>query len=1497
LGRGTAGKAPGAFRLTFTRPSPALGRPQGLRLDTFRSETEVVRKNGEIRQVRSPQAFADVVVLTPHSYAVRYYLPSAVGPSKVDGVYPVSGDPFVTWIFDQTYNGPEDPSELVVTEQRAAESRTWSYFYQPQAKAWKLTYPGPLRTEVGTWGLENGLWVRRIITGSPITEVLRTENRFAMQSFLGVTNQFLVSSTQGFGPDAHTTTYSYYPQGLINGTFLPLRHVFHPDGSWEGYTYDSAGRVSERRQPVGDSPTNAPDSLLRVTSYHYGPGPVAGSGDDGSVEPDVARRIDETVQGTLVSRRYAILLPGERRDITCTTPAAAWNDAANLVTVTRYFTQGGNKGRVASIRKPDGMMSLFDYIPSADAARQTNTVRTGQANAAGTDIVAGTATTLVQGKVGQLLSRTVQDIATATILERDLFENFDEFDRARLVTHLDGSQEQTHYTCCGIDYTVDRDQVTTQYQYDILRRPIATTRLNVSLQNTLDALGNVLETRRVAAGGSTVLQYRAGYDTAGNLVVETNALGGVTRITESRDAAGHRVRTTMAPLDGSRVETYAFDGQLLSLTGSAVFPSRFERGVESDPTSPGVNLQFTREIKLTSQGGDTPEWVKTYVDAAGRIVLTLYPDATAATLADNPVERTFYDAAGRVSRQTDPDGVTTLWSHDVLGRVVCTAIDINQNGVIDYAGPDRISCTAIDYTLTDGLAVQRRRTFAWDVPNQNVSNLVSTAEWSMDGRVGWSRQHDGPRTLTTRSERSISINGASVTTRVHPDGSTSSMQFQFGRLLSSTWTAADGTVIEHADYTYDAHGRASRATDARNGATLVSFNDADQITRLTTPAPAVGESPQVTLVDYDQLGRAWRIVQPGGGVITNLYLPTGLTQKTFGNGLYPAAYTYDAQGRMTGMTTWQNALSGAGAATTTWSYDLRRGWLTRKSHSGEGDATADYEYTAAGRLKRRLWERGVTTTYAYSAGGDLTTVDYSDATSDLVFTHDRRGRRQTVAQGSTTSALAYNNQDQLQSESWSGGGLSGIALSIQYDHLLRRTNTSLNTAVPIQTGFAYDGASRIQRVWQGDASADYSFVPNASLIRSVTVRRAGAVRATSIREHDFLNRLTSLRTTPSASGQPELSFAYELDGLNQRRRSTLSEGDWWEFDYDDLGQLTAGRRFWNDGTLVPGQQYHYSFDHIGNRLQVRSGGDANGGGLRSSTYTSNPLNQILNRTVPGGFDVLGLATPAASVTVNGSPADYRRADYFREAVVVSNATAAVWSGVSVVATNAGSSTRWTPGSVFVPTALEGFSYDADANLLADARWNYTWDAENRLVRMASRSPAGPQQRIEFGYDWMGRRISKRVWNNTAGSGTPSIDVLFVYDGWNLIAELSGVQQGLVRSYAWGPDLSGTLQGAGGVGGLLFVTPAGLDPQAAVFDGNGNVMALVNTGSGVISALFEYGPFGEPIRVSGPMAAANPFRFSSKSLEEESGLVYYGFRTVCPAIGRLLDRASGEESAR
>jgi len=122
-----------------------------------------------------------------------------------------------------------------------------------------------------------------------------------------------------------------------------------------------------------------------------------------------------------------------------------------------------------------------------------------------------------------------------------------------------------------------------------------------------------------------------------------------------------------------------------------------------------------------------------------------------------------------------------------------------------------------------------------------------------------------------------------------------------------------------------------------------------------------------------------------------------------------------------------------------------------------------------------------------------------------------------------------------------------------------------------------------------------------------------------------------------------------------------------------------------------------------------------------------------------------------------------------------------------------------------------------------------------------------------------------------------------------IAELRGSDNGLMCTYVWGLDLSGTMDGAGGVGGLLWMTlHTASGPAAgthfAAYDGNGNVVALWAASDGSETARYEYGPFGEPIRVTGPAAALNPFRFSTKRTEPAADVVLTNTAPTAQAPG-------------
>jgi RHS repeat-associated protein len=219
--------------------------------------------------------------------------------------------------------------------------------------------------------------------------------------------------------------------------------------------------------------------------------------------------------------------------------------------------------------------------------------------------------------------------------------------------------------------------------------------------------------------------------------------------------------------------------------------------------------------------------------------------------------------------------------------------------------------------------------------------------------------------------------------------------------------------------------------------------------------------------------------------------------------------------------------------------------------------------------------------------------------------------------------------------------------------------------------------------------------------------------------------------------------------------------------------------------------------------------------------------------------------------------------------------------------------------VFLPPSVEAFVYDDDGNLEKDGRWIYEWNGENRLVRMETRADLMsdlPRQRLEFLYDADGRRIRKNVleWDDVASVFTPQTSTLFLYAGWNLLAEVT-TSGDLIRSYLWGVSESGRLDFTATPGALVGLRDHGTDAfYFAQSDGNGNVMALIAASDGSVAARYDYGPFGEPLLAVGEIAHQNPIRFSSKFTDVETGLFYYGYRYYSPSMGRFLNRDPIEE---
>lgn len=427
-------------------------------------------------------------------------------------------------------------------------------------------------------------------------------------------------------------------------------------------------------------------------------------------------------------------------------------------------------------------------------------------------------------------------------------------------------------------------------------------------------------------------------------------------------------------------------------------------------------------------------------------------------------------------------------------------------------------------------------------------------------------------------------------------------------------------------------------------------------------------------------------------------------------------------------------------------------------------------------------------------------------------------------------------------------------------------------------------------VTDGTYSVEYDYLANSSFVETMTFKHSGTTRMTSTKVYDNVDRLRSI--THKTNSVTMASYTYDHNTASQRTKVAEADGSYWLYEYDALGQVKSGKKYWTDGTPVAGQQFEYAFDDIGNRRTTAAGGDEWGANLRYASYSANTLNQYTSRTVPGGIDVIGTAKKESTVTVNNQPT-YRRKEYYRGELAWNNMSSAVWQSVTNLAVlqdgaNPDIVTNKI-GNVFLPQTAEQFLYDEDGNLTNDGRWVYTWDAENRLKSMTAKSaiPSGAKVALAFAYDHQGRRIQTVVSNWTGSAYAAQSTNKFIYDGWNLIAELDA-ENTLLRSYTWGLDLSGSEQGAGGVGGLVTVNLV-TNVHFAAFDGNGNVMTLLDVTNELASAEYAYDPFGRPIRGEGPVARSNPFRFSTKYTDHNTDLIYYGLRWYNHAVGRWLSR--------
>jgi RHS repeat-associated protein len=366
----------------------------------------------------------------------------------------------------------------------------------------------------------------------------------------------------------------------------------------------------------------------------------------------------------------------------------------------------------------------------------------------------------------------------------------------------------------------------------------------------------------------------------------------------------------------------------------------------------------------------------------------------------------------------------------------------------------------------------------------------------------------------------------------------------------------------------------------------------------------------------------------------------------------------------------------------------------------------------------------------------------------------------------------------------------------------------------------------------------------------------------------------------NVSGVTLNSHGYLYDLAGRRTKQTLTDGNYLDYTCDGLSQLQSATGKESGGTVRLHEQFGYGYDPAGN-LSKRTNN------ALVQTFNVNNRNQLTTATRSGTLTVAGTSSETAtSVTVNGQAATrYTDKTFARTGFSLASGN----NTFTAIAQDALGRRDTNTVTVNLPATVS-FQYDPKGNLTNDGRRIFTYDDENQLVSVVVTNGVNDSIRSQFAYDGLFRRRVRKESRWQSGAFVQTEEVRYVYDGRLPIQERNAYNLPLV-TYTRGNDLSGSREEAGGIGGLLArsdmtqITPAHAYYHA---DGNGNVTALVNAQQR-IAARYIYDSYGNVLAMSGPLADANLYRFSSKEAHPVSGLVYYLYRYYDPNLQRWINR--------
>ena len=1493
-----------------------------------------------LRQVKTPQVLVDIVDLTgdPNAgYTLKFYDPAQGTWNGT--LYTLSGSPWRTIKVEQPA-----ATQLKLTETEGSVVRV-SFLTLTSGSVASGAYVWTLQEGDGSTWLRTTTHTSDVPTAGVRHDLVEVKNAAGT---VATSIQYRYENYGGWGEELRRviagsgslviTHYTYYTDSTQPGNYRRLKTIEEGTGNWVGYSYydtwDYRGQLFYEYHPWLSSPSTPTlnTTITRVFAHDY------------TLDWTGRRRIllnrQEYNNNVLAGLTYNTPTLNQSTlgqyytsyQADAYASASAYQRSVSEVMDVRYGNNPDYNGLVWSVKRPDSSQDSYahyqgSYNPGTKVFTfgggsvsdyyfrsivwHGSTSATGAIGFNGYDGIPFTLVYLIANKSTMdvtirnpagLVVRTETHVHTGgssfSLLASEDF-TYDSAGRLTSRVASNGATVTNTITNGRLVSTVGVDGTETQFTYDLLGRVVSTIKKGAAASGSYAAQGDITSTttydganrvtQTVTSGGALSQTATAVYDLAGRMTSSV-APGGYT--TGLAYTSGGKITTATLPGGATKISEVYLDGQAKQITGTAVVAQYFGYSVN------GTTGQVTRQV---NNGTSTStNLVQTTADWLGRAITETRP-AWSGTFTS-----TFtYNSLGQLTKRSQPGLADTLYVYDTLGGLVREGLDLNANGTLDLVGSDRVTDQAWSFVNSSGWWLTKT-TSTYATTGNGTATQVSKSEQRVDlpaNRLAHTKSTDIFGNVTVQFT-DVNRAGKLVTTTTDaPDSTTDAVSVAYNGLGVSSKDTTGLTMTAG----YDALGRPVTSVDPRTGTTTTAYvSGTSQVLSVTDPASIVQAS-----YTYDSAGRVATSTNALSKVCRYDYTARNEKFRVWGDTDYPVEYGYDAWGRQTTMKTYRAGTGWNGttwpaspgtADTTTWNFQEATGLLSSKTDAAS--KSVSYTYTQPGQIATRTWARGTVTTYAYSSTtAELTGVTYSDSTPAVDLQFNRLGQltvaTQTSSGGLVTTldpCLCGKLLAEIPDATFFGNRRIDYQLHATADGTKGRTDgyTLKVGATTEQTlVYGYDTTGRFNALTADSTAFTYAYTANSNLIASITQSSANWTQTRAYLSNR--NLLDVVETKISTNSKAKFDYAHDnlgrftsvaKTGEVFARYGNTTQGLDTTWTYNDRSELTSEQtKLGGSATVLTGRDDAYTWDNIGNRTS--SPGTTHNG--NTAAYTTNALNQYTSRTVPGIFDVAGGAASAATVTVNGSSTGVtRHGDYFFKGQSMANSPNTIFSTLAV---SDGTTTTNLPA--FVQGTPEAMTYDDDGNLLTDGRWTRTYDAESRLIAMETTAAAYgagvTRQKVEFRPDVFGRRVGKKVYHYASGWVLDS-ERRFVYDGWNMIEELdvSGATITKLRTNAWGLDLSGSRQGAGGVGGLLLVQEAG-NAYLPVFDGNGNVHGLIKASDGSLAAAYEFDAFGNTLRESGTYAASNPFRFSTKYTDVETGEVNYGMRMYSPTLGRFTNR--------